>query len=341
MDGEAAELLIARDEKSGFEVHISSFGATIVRIKIPDKSGNIEDIVYGQHSPTEYLKHRGYLGAVVGRVANRIGNACFDLDGEHYELQINNANKHTLHGGERGLSYRLWEIIEPHKSDEEDKTSIMMEYKSKDGEEGFPGDLTVRVTYTIKPMEIGWEFFAFTNKKTIINLTNHSYWNLDGLFKPINNQILTMDATHYNPVDDDCFPTTEILPVKGTPIDFHEGRTIGSVLNDFGDLDNNFFLAKQDTDAKTSKLKHACRLYSPQTHRVMNVWTTEPCVQVYSGNFMDKFQSFGKPCLKHSAICLETQKVPNAINLPDYRDSVILRPKEQYYQKTIHKFSLQ
>lgn len=340
VDGEAVELITISDPKTGFEVQLSSYGATIVRVKIPDQQGNVEDIVYGQNSPNDYVKYGGYFGAVVGRVANRVGNACFDLDGEHYELYVNNVEKHSLHGGKQGFSYKNWKIIEPKISVNQEQVSVMLEYISNDLEENYPGELTVRVTYIIRPMEISWEFFAFTSQKTIINLTNHSYWNLDGLQIPIDNQILTLYADRYNPVDQDCLPLGNVKSVKGTGIDFQSGKNFKEAFQTFGDIDNNFFLTTFSRKKNPNDLILAAKVYSPRTKREMEVWTSEPCCQLYTGNFMERLNSFGKPCIKHGAFCIETQKVPNAINIPKFRNSVILKPKDHYYHKTMHKFRI-
>ena len=196
-----------------------------MKVLVPDHQDTIGNVVYGQNSPTDYLKYKGYFGAVVGRVANRIKNGCFSLGGKQYQLPINNVKKHTLHGGNRGLSYRLWNIIEPHIAVNEEEITVMMEYVSPAGEEGFPGDLTVRVTYIIRPMEIGWKFFAFTNKKTIVNLTNHSYWNLEGIHTPIYNHILTLKADRYSPIDQDCLPLPVIRSV-GEKLDFRDRKSV-------------------------------------------------------------------------------------------------------------------
>lgn len=338
MEGDAVELITVIDPKSGFEVQICSYGATIVSIKIPDQHGKSENIVYGQNSPEDYLKYGGYLGAVVGRVANRIENGIFELEGKQFQLFVNNVNKHSLHGGKRGFSYKNWKIIEPKIAEDKNQVSIMMELLSPDMEEGYPGELTVRVTYTIRPMEIGWEFFAFTKKTTIINLTNHSYWNLDGLFKPIDEQFLTLYANTYNPVDEDCLPIGIVEPVEGTGLDFRFGKSFETAFEDFGDIDNNYFLTEYEQKRNPKDLILAAVVYSPKTSREMQVWTSEPCCQLYTGNFMDRLKAFGKSCKKHEAFCLETQKVPNAINIPEFKNSVILHPKDHYYHKTVHKF---
>jgi len=324
------------DPKTGFLVQISDFGATIVRVLMPDRNGHLDDINFGQNSPEEYVEQGGYLGAVIGRVANRVGNARFELDGKIYNLFVNNCNKHSLHGGKEGFNFKIWNCLKTEVDNE--KAIIELQYISADGEENYPGTLTTNVKYTIKPLEIEWEFISITDKTTIINLTNHAYWNLDGLETTIDNQVIRLNTDKYMPSDETLIPTGEVLSVENSGYDFRQGKKFLEIFKQIGDIDNNFFIIGYKNDEY--KLRFAAELYSPNTGRIMEVHTTEPCIQVYTGNFMENIKSFGIQCKKHSAVCLETQRVPNAINFPKFRDMVILKPNEIYKHRTIHKFKI-
>ena len=197
VNGKATTLYSVKDVKSGFEVAVSDFGATLVRVKTPDKNGKVEDINFGQHNAEEFTTGGGYLGAVVGRVGNRIKNANFTLEGKTYSLYVNNANLHSLHGGKEGFNFKIWNCKKSEVNSKGDIAEIEFDYVSKDGEEGYPGTLNVTVTYIIKPMELAWTFKATTNKTTIINLTNHAYWNLEGLEPLIDNQELRLLTSRY------------------------------------------------------------------------------------------------------------------------------------------------
>ncbi|MHA1339966.1 MAG: aldose epimerase family protein [Promethearchaeota archaeon] len=324
------------DPNNNFLVQISDFGATIVRVMMADREGHLEDINFGQDSPEEYIKQGGYLGAVIGRVANRIGNAKFELDGKTYNLFINNCNVHSLHGGREGFNFKIWNCLKAEADDE--KAILEFQYISPDGEENYPGTLTTNLKYIIKPMEIEWEFISKTDKPTIVNLTNHAYWNLEGLQTVIDSQILRLAADRYMPSDETLIPTGEVINVENTGYDFREGKKFADIFKEVGDIDNNFFIT--DYNKEEYKLRFAAELFSPKTGRKMSVFTTEPCIQVYTGNFMADIKSFGIQCKKHSAVCLETQRVPNAINFPEFREMVILRPGEIYKHKTLHKFEV-
>ena len=329
------QLFTISDTETGFLVQISDFGATLVRVMVPDRNGHVDDVNYGQNTPEAYIEEGGYLGAVIGRVANRIGGAKFELDGKEYELFVNNNGVHSLHGGKEGFNVKIWDLEESKIDD--DEVELVFKYVSPDGEENYPGTLTTNLTYTIKPMYIAWEFRSTTDKKTILNLTNHAYWNLDGLESTIDDLILTVNGDQYMPGDETNIPTGEVVNVEETGYDLRQGSKLQNVFEDVGDLDNNYLL--KDYDASSPKLRFAAEVLSPKNGRKMTVETTEPCIQVYSGNFMGDLKSFGQQCKKHGAICLETQRVPNAIHFPEFRDSVILSPNEEYMHKTVHKFS--
>ena len=332
--GQQTELITMRDPTTGFEVQVSDYGATLVRVKSPDKDGNIDDINFGQDSPDEYVKQGGHLGATTGRVANRIGNARFELDGQEYSLFVNNNNVHSLHGGKEGFNVKFWEVIEAEATEQEAR--VQLRYISPDMEEGYPGTLTTLCTYIVKPMQLSWIYEAETDKPTIVNLTNHAYWNLDGLDTTIDNLELQLNAEKYMPGDHTLIPTGEVKSVEGTGLDLRTAKSFSTIFDEHGEIDNNFFIK----DAIGEKLVLAAILHSPNTGRKMRVLTTEPCVQVYTGNFMGDLKSFGKQCQAHSGVCLETQRVPNAINFPEFRESVILRPGDRYFHHTIHEFAV-
>jgi aldose 1-epimerase len=330
VNGQDVHKFIVEDEETGFKVEISDLGATLFSIYVPDKDGNSNNVIYGHDNPESYLNTPGYLGATVGRIANRIDHAQFELNGQIYRVTPNHKVVHQLHGGRKGFSYQIWLIVEEETGLFDEEARIVLNYISEDGEEGYPGTLTTKVTYRIKPMMIEWEFQATTDKTTIINLTNHAYWNLNGVHSTIDDLEFTLYARNYCIVDKDLIPTGEI---KEFPIDLTKTTTFKTIFNTFGDVDHNFFLEKEDLITAI--------LYSPKTKRKMIVETTEPCIQIYTGNFMENISSYGIPCKKHGAVCLETQKVPNAINMPKYRETVILRPGEIYDHKTRHSFSTQ
>ena len=331
------ELLTITDLESGFEVRISNYGATLVSVKVPDRDGKVSDIAFGQNRVEDFKKHGAYLGAVVRQVANRIANGKFTLEGKDYSLFINNNNKHCLHGGHEGFNNKIWKLVKDDIIN--DTVKLEFQYTSPDGEENFPGTLTISTIFYISPMKIAWEFIATTDKTTIINITNHAYWNLSGLDTVIDNLELKLFADQYCPVDEDGLLTGVILTMDETPFSSSEFINISRIFKDFGDVDNNFFIT--DYNVNNPQQLHKCaELYSKKTGRLMTVKTTEPCIQIYTGNFMEGVFSFGKECKKHSGICLETQRIPNAINMPEFADSVILKPEQIYYHKTIHTFSI-
>ena len=332
------QLLTILDDSTGFEVQLSDFGATLVRVKVPDKDGKVLDLNYGQDDPNDYIKYGGFLGAVTGRVANRIANACFTLNEHKYPLHVNAAGSHCLHGGKESFNFKIWNL--ENVEENQDEIKVTFKYLSPDMEEGFPGNLETLVTYTIEPNTIGWEITATTDKPTIVNITNHAYWNLDGVHTLIDEQEIRVDSTSYMPADGDCLATGEVWNVKDHNIDLHEFTRFQDIFATFGDLDNNFFLDGHYTKNSIKDTFLAATVRSPSTGITMDVHTSEPCVQLYSGNFMDSIVSFGKQCNKHGAICLETQRPPNAINNPVFARDVILHPGEEYFHKTVHRFSI-
>lgn len=324
--------------KNGCEMTVTNYGAKIVSLLVPDKNGAFIDVVTGHGSIKDYLNsEEPYFGAVCGRVANRIANGKFTLDGKHYTLAINNG-PNSLHGGMKGFNAVVWDVKETLKN------SIKLQYLSKDGEEGYPGNLTVTVTYTItNENAVIIDYKATTDKPTILNLTNHSYFNLSGAGDPsINDHILTINANKYLPTDATAIPYGDAEPVEGTPMDFTKPYAIGERINDdFQQLhygkgyDHTYVLNKK----YENEFSFGARCESPKTGIVMEVHTTEPGMQLYTGNWMtDKLT--GKNGAKYperSAVCFETQHFPDSINKPDY-PTTELHPGETFTSKTSFKF---
>ncbi len=328
---------------SGMSVRISEFGGAIMELRVPDKFGRIADIVAGYDDVRDYASNPGYLGALVGRVGNRINKGVFYLDGKKYEIFQNN-NGNSLHGGKVGFSHKIWSI-EPVDGEEPQLVCTLV---SPDGDENYPGTLTVHVTYTLlKSNALSIRYEATTDQKTILNLTNHAYFNLGGYASgKIFDHVLRMDADAYIPTDETLIPTGEIRPVDGTPFDFREPKTIG---RDF-DVENNadmkiaggydhcFCFAGGETKEPVLRVE----AYEPKSGRVMQVYTNQPCIQFYSGNFMAQIETplkGGYPASVQSAFCLETQKMPDSVNHPNFTDTV-LNPGEKYDYTTVFQFSV-
>ena len=338
-DGEQVDLYTLTN-KNGMEAAISTYGGALVSLKVPDRNGKLGDVVLGYDSIDGYVSDKSYFGAIVGRYANRIGHAQFTLDGKTYMLAKNNG-ENSLHGGIKGFNKAVWAAKEtPVKNGR----ALELTYGSKDGEEGFPGNLQVRVVYTLTDSnELKIDYSATTDKKTVVNLTNHSYFNLAG---PGSGQILvhilTIQADKFTPVDSNLIPTGELRDVTGTPFDFRKPTAIGARIdsNDEqiklgGGYDHNFVLRRKAGDPASL----AARVVEPTTGRVVEVWTTEPGVQLYTGNFLDG-SARGKGGIsytKRSAFCLETQHFPDSPNQPKF-PSVVLSPGERYHTTTMYKF---
>ena len=326
----------------GMHVKILNFGAKVMSIKVPDKEGDVGDVVLGYDSPEEYIHGNPYFGAIVGRYANRIANGKFSLDKKEYSLCKNNGSN-SLHGGPGGFNNVIWNVVAFNNSNE--NHFVKLEYLSKDMEEGFPGNLTVYVKYTLNDdNELVIDYEAACDKKTVVNLTHHSFFNLkDGGKSNILGHILKINADKYVPVNNDLIPTGEIASVKQTPLDFTTSVAIGTRINDdfeqlrFGNGYDHNWVLNQGNDA----LSFAAEVYEPVTGRKMDVYTTEPGMQFYSGNFLDE-TDIGKNKVEYknrSAFCLETQHFPDSPNHPNF-PSVVLHPEEKYHQKTIYKFSV-
>lgn len=335
-DGRLVELYTL-SAKDGFEAKISTFGATLVSLKAPDKRGHYDNVILGFTSVDPYVAGVPYLGATIGRYGNRIAHGKFTLEGKIYQLPLNDG-PNSLHGGAKGFDKRLWSA-EPVET--KDGPALKLTYISADGEEGYPGQLTVHVTYTLRATHaLSIVYEASTTKPTVVNLTNHSYFNLSGHpEKTILGHLLTLKADRFTPVDKTLIPTGELRAVKGTPFDFTKATAIGARIeaNDeqlkFGKgYDHNWVLNT------SGKMALAAILEDPESGRVMEVQTTEPGIQFYSGNFMD-----GKPAGKGSVyqhrtgLCLETQHFPDAPNKPSFATTE-LKPSQTYRTETVLQF---
>ncbi len=323
----------------GVEVDTMNYGGIILSIRVPDRKGQFADIVLGHDTLEGYVPNPPYIGAVVGRYANRIANGTFTLDGKTYTLPKNDG-PNTLHGGtDKTFNKVVWEG-EPMKG----KTGVTYTYLSKDGDDGFPGNMKVKVTYTLtNDDELVIEYEATTDKATVINLSQHSYFNLAGQgTSDILNHELMLNADRFTPVDKNLIPTGELRPVKGTPMDFTTSTRIGSRIDDNYEqlvlghgYDHNWVL-----NSKMIGLTLAARVYEPTSGRVMEVSTTQPGVQFYTGNFLDGTVT-GKQGLVYKrryGLCLETQHFPDSPNHPDF-PSTVLKPGETFKSKTVFKFS--
>jgi aldose 1-epimerase len=342
-DGRETRLFTLRNG-SGFQVDIADYGGTIVRLRAPDRNGKLADVTLGFNSVESYPKQSPYFGALIGRVGNRIAHGSFTLDGHAYTLAKNNTPGGigcTLHGGRVGFDKVIWEA-EPTARD--GQPALRLRYTSKDGEEGFPGTLQVEVLYSLTQdngMRI--DYNATTDKATPVNLTNHAYFNLAGEGSgTILDHVLMLHAKRYTPVDKGLIPIGKIAPVAGTPFDFTTPHAIGERVNaddeqlrHGGGYDHNFVLDSQD-----GSLAPAGYVYEPKSGRKMEIFTTEPGLQFYCGNFLDgtiKGKS-GGAYIHRGAIALETQHYPDSVNQPAF-PSTILHPGETYRSTTIYRFS--
>ncbi len=320
----------------GIKVKLINYGAILVSLKIPDREGNLDDITLGYETLEGYIQDKSYIGATIGRYANRISKGRFTLDGVQYTLTVND-HGNQLHGGLKGFHKVIWK---PEKIESADSVGIKFHYLSKDGEEGYPGDLTTNVTYILTgKSELKIYFEAISDKNTHVNLTHHSYFNLAGSAKrDILEHELTIVADQYTPVDESLIPTGEIKPVKDTDMDFTNPIAIGArIQNVVGGYDHNYVLNKEE-----GALSLAARVYEPESGRVMEIYTTEPGIQFYSGNFLDGSITGkgGQTYYKYYGFCLEPQHFPDSPNKPNF-PSTILKSGEKYTHLTIFKFSTQ
>jgi len=331
-DGTAVEIYTL-ENSNGLEAKIMTYGATLVSMKTPDRNGVLDDIVLGRDTIADYIEASPYFGAIVGRCANRIAHGRFLLDGEAYTLAANDG-EHHLHGGVKGFDKVVW-----HAEALRHDGAVRFTYLSRDGEEGYPGNLSVTVTYALtEENELKIFYKAETDKATPVNLTHHSYFNLAGQGSgDILGHELFLNAEFFTPVDAGLIPTGEIEAVTGTPWDFTIPHSIGREITRVeGGYDHNFILNKA-----ADELSHAAAVYDPGSGRAMDIYTTEPGIQFYSGNFLDGSITGkrGKVYRKHFGFCLETQHFPDSPNHPDF-PSVILRPGNKLSSLTIHKFSV-
>jgi len=330
-EGTAVEIYALTNDK-GLKARVMTYGATLVSLEVPDRTGKPGDIVLGYEALDGYIKNSPYFGSTVGRYGNRIAKGKFTLDGATYRLATNNGENH-LHGGIKGFDKVVWKA-EPARGDGD--VGVKFSYLSKDGEEAYPGNLAVTVVYSLtNANELRISYEATTDKATPVNLTHHSYFNLAGGGDVLGHE-LTINAEGYTPVDAGLIPTGEIRPVKDSPFDFTTPHSIGERIAQVeGGYDHNFVLR-----GGGGMIDLAVRVYEPKSGRIMEISTTEPGLQFYSGNFLDGTITGkgGKACLKHYGFCLETQHFPDSPNKPIF-PSTILRPGAVYKSLTIHKFS--
>jgi aldose 1-epimerase len=331
-DGTAVDLYTLTNEH-GLKARLMTYGAILVSLEVPDRHGSLGDIVLGYDALDGYIKNNPYFGAIVGRYGNRIAKGQFTLNGATYTLAKNNGENH-LHGGLKGYDKVVWKA---EAVKEADAVGVKFTYLSKDGEEGYPGNLSVAVIYTLSNAdELKISYEATTDKATPVNLTHHSYFNLAGQGNgDILGHELMLNADRYTSVDDGLIPTGELAPVKGTPMDFTAAMTIGSRIGGVkGGYDHNYVLASGG-----GIMVLAARVYEPTSGRVMEISTVEPGIQFYSGNFLDGTITgkSGKVYRKHFGFCLETQHFPDSPNKPDF-PSTILNPDQKYSTLTVHKF---
>lgn len=342
VEGKNTDLYILRN-KNGMEVAVTNFGCALLSIMVPDKNGKYANVLLGHDSIDHVINSpEPFLSTVIGRYGNRIAKGKFTLDEEVYSLAINNG-PNALHGGPTGFHRRVWDANQLNES------TIEFKYLSVDGEEGFPGNLEVTMTYEIdeESNALVIEYSATTDKTTLVNLTNHGFFNLAGIATPtpsINNHLVTINAGHFLPIDEVSIPTGEILKVEGTPMDFRTPHTVGErieekhqqLINGAG-YDHCYVLNKEEG----YELSLAAIYTDPESKRSMEVYTTEPGVQLYTGNWLNGFEgAHGATFPARSGICFEAQCFPDTPNRP-YFPSATLLPGEEYYQMTIYKFTIE
>lgn len=320
---------------NGMSIKVLNYGGTLREVMVPNKDGEMGDVVLGFENMEGYLqKGVPYIGSLVGRYANRIAKGKFTLDGKEYTLAGNN-NGNSLHGGNKGYDKVVWQM-QPQPGD----SSVVLTYHSKDGEEGYPGNMDISVTYTLTAdNSIRIEYKATTDKACPVNLTNHAYFNLSaGLDSTVKEHELMIKAAGFTPVNDQLIPTGKIEPVAGGPMDFNTPKLIGRDIDKVaGGYDHNWVLSRSGTG-----LELIASLFHPKSGRFMEVFTTEPGIQFYSGNFLNGTLTgakYGRSYIQHSGLCLETQHFPDSPNQPSF-PSTVLKPGETYSQTTVYKFSV-
>ena len=354
--------LFTLTNNQGMEVKIITYGGIITTIKVPDRNGAFGDVVLGHDNLEGYLHRSRYFGALIGRYGNRIADAIFSLDGATHLLSRNNGLNH-LHGGFKGFDKVVWTANDVSTSDEH---ALELNYLSRDGEEGYPGNLQAKVTYLLNDQnELRLEYVATTDEATILNLTNHSYFNLAEAGTILDHELM-IDADAFTPIREGLIPTGEIRSVRNTPMDFTVSTPIGARINEndeqlkfAGGYDHNFVLRTvpgslnlgslrtapvsvgHADSSSASSLRRAARLYDPGTGRILEVFTTQPGLQFYSGNFLDGsyIGKGGRRLVKHYGCCLESQHFPDSPNHPQF-PSTVLKPDQEYRQTTVFKFSV-
>ncbi len=338
-DGTPVDLYTLRNA-NGAEAGIINYGGLVIFLKVPDKNGKFGDVVLGYDNLDGYLKDTPYFGALIGRYGNRIAKGKFTLDGKEYTLAVNNG-PNALHGGKKGFDKVVWDakILVTHSG-----ASLELDYVSKDGEEGYPGNLTVKAVYTLTADNaLKLEYTATTDKDTVLNLTQHSYFNLAGK-GDILDEVLMIPADKFTPVDSTLIPTGELKPVEGTPFDFRKPTAIGARIKDVdeqlkfgGGYDHNWVINKP-----MGQMGLMARVYDPTSGRVLEVYSTDPGLQFYTGNFLDGTIT-GKGNWKYefrNAFCMEPQHYPDSPNHPEF-PTVVLKPGDVYKNTIIYKFSVQ
>ena len=341
IDGKRTDLYILKNTK-GNEIAFTNYGGAIVAIMVPDKEGNLANIIQGHDNIQDVINSpEPYLSTLVGRYSNRIAKGHFQLDGKEYNIAINNG-PNSLHGGKKGFNTKVWNAVQVNEH------AVVLKYTSPYGEEGFTGEVEVWVAYSFTDNdELIIKYSAKTNKKTIINLTSHGYFSLAGIANPtpsIEELECQINANFYIPIDETSIPTGEILKVAGTPFDFRQPKLVGQdidadneqIKNGTG-YDHCFVLNKKEE----GELSFAARIKDPKSGRTMEVYTTEPGLQVYTDNWADGYKGqHGATFPRRSAICFEAQHFPDSPNR-SYFPSVILEPSKEYKQKTIYKFGVE
>jgi aldose 1-epimerase len=338
-DGQAVDIYTLKNGR-GAEARITTYGGTVVSLTMPDRAGKFDDVVLGFDDIAGFEKTTTYMGALIGRYGNRIAKGRFILNGKEYTLATNNGENH-LHGGVRGFDKVVWKA-RPLAA--RGGQALELTYVSKDGEEGYPGNLTVRAVYTLTDAnELKIEYHATTDTDTVVNLTNHNYYNLAGQGNgDILGHLLTVNASRFTPTDAGAIPTGELRPVRGTPFDFTRPTAIGARINQDEEqlklgkgYDHNFVL-----NGRAGTLRLAGRVTEPTTGRVMEVRTTEPGMQLYTGNYLDgsDIGKGGKPYRQRYGFCLETQHYPDSPNRPEF-PSTVLRRGARFRSTTVYKFS--
>ena len=317
--------------KNGVKASIITYGGILMSLEMPDRNKNIGEVTLGFDTLEGYLSDHPYFGATVGRVANRIAEGRFTLNGKEYTLAQNNGENH-LHGGIKGFDKVVWKAESGKNTD---SASVVLSYLSPDGEEGYPGNLDVTVVYTLtEENELRIDYTAATDAPTPVNLTNHTYWNLAGGGSVVDH-FLTLFAEHYVPVGNDLIPTGELQHVGNGPFDFKLGKRIDQDIDDVGGFDHCWVLNK-----KEGELGNAAELYLPDNGRFLKISTTQPGIQFYSGNFLDGIEGRGGAIYeKHHGLCLESEYLPDAINQENF-DSAVLNPGETYRETTVHRFDV-